>query len=93
VWQTEAQCVVTTEYRRLRVDRDRPLRYYYEKGKGFLLSPMVRSGQEGDSVPPESEYLVRIGLGSRTVRPKSNDNGYGQKLNSILLRLYTNLHI
>jgi len=42
--------------------------------KGFLLSPMVRSGQEGGSVPPESEDLIRIGLGSRTLWPKSNDN-------------------
>jgi len=25
-----------------------------EREKGFSLSPMVRSGQEGGSVPPES---------------------------------------
>jgi len=45
------------------------------RGKGFLLSPMVHSGQEGGSVPPESGDLIRIGLGSRTVWPKPNDNG------------------
>jgi len=27
-------------------------------GKGFLLSPMVRSGQVGGSVPPESGDLI-----------------------------------
>jgi len=36
-------------------------------GKGFLLLSMVRSGKEGGSVPPESEDLIRIGLGSRSL--------------------------
>jgi len=48
---TETNRSVSTTYRR----------------KGFLLSPMIRSGQEGGSMPPESGYLIRIGLGSRTV--------------------------